>query len=86
LSILPNKTNQFLIMAADELTPGGGQPTTRIEKEEMHGAWLKRLAKGFLFSAIVLLAGGRKVTIVLDSPKVFCRVARHHQCPDNRRI
>jgi len=62
-------------MAADEPTPRGGPPTTRIEKEEMHGAWLETAGERFPIIGNCSIGRGPKSTVVLDSPKVSRRHA-----------
>src|SRR5437762_6809563 len=62
-------------MAADEPTPRGGQPTTRIKVEEMHGAWLETACERFPIIGNCSIGRGPKSTVVLDSPKVSRRHA-----------
>src|SRR5213082_4321811 len=62
-------------MAADEPTPRGGPPTTRIEKEEVHGAWLETAGERFPIIGNCSIGRGPKSTVVLDSPKVSRRHA-----------
>src|SRR5437667_10581863 len=62
-------------MAADEPTPRGGLPTTRIKVEEMHGAWLETAGERFPIIGNCSIGRGAKSTVVLDSPKVSRRHA-----------